>query len=41
MKVVRQATDKDFAELRINLITRAKGLLPNTLERVQLFFVLE
>ena len=40
MQVVWQATNEDFAELRIDLVSRAQGLLPNTLESAQLLLIL-
>ena len=39
MQVVWQATNEDFAELRIDLVSRAQGLLPNTLECAQLLLI--
>ena len=40
VQVVWQATNEDFAELRINLVSRAQGLLPNALECAQLLLIL-
>ena len=40
MQVVWQATNEDFAELRIDLVSRAQGLLPNALECAQLLLIL-